>query len=68
MTQQKNTGMRLRQAPDLRKKNNGWILQVMVSMLASSCMVLTLTGITHNPWPVMLAVSLSMHHQSASLI
>ena len=33
---------------------------MMVSMLASSCMVLILTGITHNPWPVMLAVSLSM--------
>ena len=60
MTQQKNTGMRLRQAPDPRKKNNGWILQMMVSMLGSFCMVLTLTGITHNPWPVMLAVSLSM--------
>ena len=60
MTQQKNTGMRLRQAPDPPKKNNGWILQMMVSMLGSFCMVLTLTGITHNPWPVMLAVSLSM--------
>ena len=60
MTQQKNTGMRLRQAPDPRKKNNGWILQMMVSMLGSFCMVLILTGITHNPWPVMLAVSLSM--------
>ena len=60
MTQQKNTGMRLRQAPDPPKKNNGWILQMMVSMLSGSCMVLTLTGITHNPWPVMLAVSLSM--------
>ena len=60
MTQQKNTGMRLRQPPDSRKKNNGWLLQTLVSMLASSCMVLSLTGITHNPWPVMLAVSLLM--------
>ena len=50
--------MRLRQAPDPRKKNNGWILQVLVSMLSGSCMVLCLTGITHNPWPVMLGVSL----------
>ena len=60
MTQQKNTWMRLRQAPDSRKKNNGWIFQVLVSMLSSSCMVLSLTGITQNPWPVMLVVSLSV--------
>ena len=60
MTQQKNTGMRLRQAPDPRKKNDGWILRMMVSMLGSFCMVLILTGITDNPLPIMLAVSLSM--------
>lgn len=57
MTQQKNTGMRLRQAMNPRKKDASWLMQMIVAMLASTVLVLTATGLTGNTWVVMLVVS-----------
>ena len=57
MTQQKNTGMRLRQAMNPRKKDATWLIQMIVAILASSVLALTVTGLTGNTWIVMLAVS-----------
>ena len=57
MTQQKNTGMRLRQAPNPRKKDATWLIQMIVAILASSVLTFTLTGLTGNRWMVMLVVA-----------
>lgn len=57
MTQQKNTGMRLRQAMNPRKKDASWLMQMIVAMLASAVLVLTAAGLTGNTWIVMLVVS-----------
>ena len=57
MTQQKNTGMRLRQAMNPRKKDASWLIQMIVAILASSVLALTVTGLTGNTWIVMLVVS-----------
>lgn len=57
MTQQKNTGMRLRQAMNPRKKDASWLIQMIVAMLASSVLTFTLTGLTGNSWMVMLLVA-----------
>ena len=57
MTQQKNTGMRLRQAMNPRKKDASWLIQMIVAMLASSVLTFTLTGLTGNSWMVMLVVA-----------
>lgn len=57
MTQQKNTGMRLRQAPNPRKKDATWLIQMIVAILASSVLTFTLTGLTGNSWMVMLVVA-----------
>ena len=57
MTQQKNTGMRLRQAINPRKKDATWLIQMIVAMLASSVLTFTLTGLTGNSWMVMLVVA-----------
>ena len=57
MTQQKNTGMRLRQAMNPRKKDATWLIQMIVAILASSVLTFTLTGLTGNTWIVMLVVS-----------
>ena len=57
MTQQKNTGMRLRQAMNPRKKDASWLMQMIVAMLASTVLVLTAAGLTGNTWIVMLVVS-----------
>ena len=57
MTQQKNTGMRLRQAMNPRKKDATWLIQMIVAILASSVLALTVTGLTGNTWIVMLVVS-----------
>ena len=57
MTQQKNTGMRLRQAPNPQKKDASWLIQMIVAMLASSVLTFTLTGLTGNSWMVMLVVA-----------
>ena len=57
MTQQKNTGMRLRQAMNPRKKDASWLMQMIVAMLASSVLTFTLTGLTGNSWMVMLVVA-----------
>jgi len=57
LTQQKNTGMRLRQAINPRKKSAFWLIQTLVAVLASSVLTLTVTGLTGNSWIVMLAVS-----------
>ena len=58
MNQQKNTGMRLRQAQNPRKKDAAWLLQMMVAMLASSVLTFTFTELTGNSWMVMLVVAL----------
>ena len=58
MTQQKNTGMRLRQALNPRKKDASWLIRMMVAMLASAALTFTLTGLTGNNWIVMLVVAL----------
>lgn len=57
MTQQKNTGMRLRQAMNPRKKDASWLIQMILAMLASSVLTFTLTGLTGNSWMVMLLVA-----------
>ena len=57
MTQQKNTGMRLRQAMNPRKKDASWLIQMIVAMLASSVLTFTLTGLTGNSRMVMLVVA-----------
>ena len=57
MTQQKNTGMRLRQAMNPRKKDATWLIQMIVAILASSVLALTVTGLTGNSWMVMLVVA-----------
>lgn len=57
MTQQKNTGMRLRQAMNPRKKDASWLMQMIVAILASSVLTFTLTGLTGNSWMVMLVVA-----------
>lgn len=57
MTQQKNTGMRLRQAMNPRKKDATWLIQMIVATLASSVLALTVTGLTGNSWMVMLVVA-----------
>ena len=57
MTQQKNTGMRLRQAMNPRKKDASWLMQMIVAMLASTVLVLTAAGLTGNTWIVMMVVS-----------
>lgn len=60
MTQQKNTGMRLRQAMNPRKKDTSWLIQMIVAMLASAVLVMTLTILTGNSWIVMLAVTVCL--------
>ena len=60
MTQQKNTGMRLRQAPNPRKKDTLCFVQTLVALLASGVLVLTATALTGNPWIVMAAVAVWM--------
>ena len=57
MTQQQNTGMRLRQAPNPRRKDATWLIQMIVAMSASSVLSFTLTGLTGNSWMVMLVVA-----------
>ena len=57
MTQQKNTGMRLRQAINPRKKDATWLIQMIVAILASSVLTFILTGLTGNSWMVMLVVA-----------
>ena len=57
MTQQKNSGMQLRQAIDPRKKDASWLIRMIVAMLASAALTFTLTGLTGNSWMVMLVVS-----------
>ena len=57
MTQQKNTGMRLRQVLNPRNKDASWLIQMIVAMLASVVLTLTLTGLTGNGWMVILVVS-----------
>lgn len=57
MTQRKNAGMRLRQAPNPRKKDNLWLIQTLVALLASAVLVMTVTTLTGNAWIVMLAVT-----------
>lgn len=57
MTQQQNTGMRLRQAPNPRKKDATWLIQMIVALSASSVLSFTLTGLTGNSWMVMLMVA-----------
>ena len=57
MTQQKNTGMRLRQAMNPRKKDASWLIQMIVAMLASTVLVLTAAELTGNTWIVMMVVS-----------
>lgn len=57
MTQQKNTGMRLRQAPNPRKKDATWLIQMIVALSANSVLSFTLTGLTGNSWMVMLVVA-----------
>ena len=58
MTQQKNTGMRLRQVLNPRNKDSSWLIQMIVAMLASVVLTLTLTGLTGNSGIVMLAVAI----------
>ena len=60
MTQQKNTGMRLRQAPNPRKKDASWLIQMIVAMLASGVLVLAVSELTGNTWTVMLAASVGL--------
>ena len=57
MNRQKNKGMRLRQAPDPRRRDASWLIQMTVAMLASSVLTFTVTGLTGNAWTVMLVVS-----------
>lgn len=57
MTQRKNAGMRLRQAPNPRKKDTLWLIQTLVALLASAVLVMTVTTLTGNAWIVMLAVT-----------
>ena len=57
MTQQNKAGMRLRQAPNPRKKDTLWLIQTFVAMIASAVLVLTVTTLTGNAWIVMLAVA-----------
>ena len=60
MTQRNNAGMRLRQAPNPRKKDTLWLIQTIVALLASGVLALTVTALTGNPWIVMLAVAVWM--------
>lgn len=60
MTQQINTGMRLRRTPDPRKKDKLWLIRMAVALLASVLLVLAVTGLTGNPWPVMLAAAVGL--------
>ena len=64
MTQQTNQGMRLRQTPNVRKKDRTWLLDMLVAWLASIAGLLSLAGITGNATggvlTVMLAVSLTI--------
>lgn len=60
MTQRNNTGMRLRQAPNPRKKDTLWLIQTFVALLASGVLALTVTTLTGNAWIVTLAVAVSM--------
>ena len=59
MTQVNKQGMRLRQTENPRKKNNFWLLQAIVAMLANVVLLLTtgkLVGITDTTVAVMAAV------------
>lgn len=59
MTQVNKQGMRLRQTENPRKKNNFWLLQAIVAMLANVVLLLTtgkLVGITNTTVAVMAAV------------
>ena len=60
MTQRNNAGMRLRQAPNPRKKDTLWLIQTIVALLASGVLVLTVTTLTGNAWIVMIAVAVWM--------
>ena len=60
MTQRNNAGMRLRQAPNPRKKDTLWLIQTIVALLASGVLVLTVTTLTGDAWIVMLAVAVWM--------
>ena len=60
MTQRNNAGMRLRQAPNPRKKDTLWLIQALVALLASGVLALTVTTLTGNAWIVMLAVAVWM--------
>ena len=60
MTQRNNAGMRLRQAPNPRKKDTLWLIQTLVALLASGVLVLTVTTLTGNAWVVILAVAVWM--------
>ena len=60
MTQQNKAGMRLRQAPNPRKKDTLWLIQTIVALLASGVLVLTVTTLTGNAWIVMIAVAVWM--------
>ena len=58
MTQQKNTGLRLRRGKEPHSKDRRWILNMAVAMLSGLSLTLILCGITGNGWTVMLAVTL----------
>ena len=60
MTQRNNAGMRLRQAPNPRKKDTLWLIQALVALRASGVLVLTVTTLTGNAWIVMIAVAVWM--------
>ena len=60
MTQRNNAGMRLRQAPNPRKKDTLWLIQALVALLASGVLALMVTTLTGNAWIVMLAVEVWM--------
>ena len=60
MNQRNHGGMRLRQAPNPRKKETLWLIQTLVALLASGTLVLTAATMTGNPWIVMLAVAVWM--------
>ena len=60
MTQRNNAGMRLRQAPNPRKKDTLWLIQALVALLASGVLALMVTTLTGNAWIVMLAVAVWM--------
>ena len=60
MNQRKNTGMRIRQAPNPRKTELSWLLQMIVAMMASAVLVLTAMALAGIHTGFVLAVMLGV--------